>query len=100
MFCQIMVSKVLTKTQSPTSVFIDGDSGSKTTCTVMFKKGLAKGDYLITYRAEYDEFHSEKKLVVSTYNQESEVHMYMQDPQNFSFDRFSALAENLENRMS
>lgn len=80
MFCQIMVSKILTKTQSPTSVFMDGDSGQKTTCAVMFKRGLAKGDYLITYRADYEEFHSEKKLVVSTFNQEVECRLYMQDP--------------------
>ena len=84
MFSRIMVSKILTKTHSmssiskdhsPSSIFIDGDSGSKTNLSVVFKQGLAKGEYLITFRAEYDEDHPEKKLVVGAYNEEVDVRM-------------------------
>jgi hypothetical protein len=100
MYCQIMISKILEKTQTPSSIFIDGDSGAKTNCTVVLKKGLAKGDYLITYRAEYDDFHHEKKLVVGSYNHQVQTKMNMLDPDNFTYDRFSFLVDNLESRMN
>jgi len=35
---------------------------------ILFKDGIAKGEYIVTYKAEYDGLHPEKKLILGSYS--------------------------------
>ena len=81
-------------------MFIKGDQGFQNNYCVVFPSGIAKGDYLITYRAEFDATYREKKLVIGAYNDLVEVELNMLDPKSFTFERWSSLVDNLRNQVS
>jgi hypothetical protein len=67
MYCRVMLSKITSKGKSV--YFVCGDQGSKGNYAIIIPEGIGKGEYLITYRAEYNEQNTpEQKLVISTHN--------------------------------
>ena len=100
LYCRLMVSKVIGQGENKSAFFLQGDEGGKNNYCVVFKEGIAKGEYLITFRAEYDGTHAERKLVIGAYNHEANIELNRLDPDNFTYDRFNILIENLANCLS
>lgn len=101
-----MMAKVITKNNEESgpeeqAIFLNGwETYDNQTAVIPFEKGLSKGTYLVTVRAEYpSELARDLRKLVLGLHSPVDCTLTNLDPNQFGYDRWGQMCDSLAARM-